>query len=224
MRTQLGSAEHPIDYNLQAVLPGVHARMTSQEEAIRQVVQRVSVLPELVQQISALPSLQSTEGLLRQVLTGALSSLGNPLPPGNPWLLGNSQPSFLPTTTNNNQDESQIDHRLRSTHDNIRSIYNEWFGLGDFEGVPISGGIAECEKKFGRKWRNKNSANRISRQSRVCSALQKEVDGGKSLDDVCREWDKVYINDCRKNLLKFVSWLQVNNFLSKSANRGRRSN
>lgn len=203
MRTALGSTQNPMDYNLQAVLPGVHSRLATHEDATRQLVQQVSQMP------------RTMEDVFRRMIVSFAGSLTSSF--GT-----NQQPPSLPTNTNTTND-SAINHLLTSTHNNVRSIYNEWFGLGDFDGVPIPGGIAECEKKFGRKWRKTNSANRISRQSRVCRALQKEVDEGKALDDVCHEWDEIYIKDCRKNLSQFVIKLQEKGAIPKKGNRRSRS-
>ncbi|CAJ1964466.1 unnamed protein product [Cylindrotheca closterium] len=160
MRSQLGAAQAPMDYNIQAALPGVHARMTSHEEATRQIAQQVSVLPGLVQRVNALPQLEDFEALIGRALMRAALAFKSPPPWDNPHPatnIFNVATNAATSTANNEPRINRIHHRLISTHDNIRSIYDEWFGLGQFEEVPISGGIAECEKKFGAKWRNKNS-------------------------------------------------------------------
>ncbi|CAJ1961291.1 unnamed protein product [Cylindrotheca closterium] len=350
-----------LNYQLQALLPEIHVRLASSENATRQLIHQVSVLPQLVQQVSrlsasvegltrqmsmsaasgnpqpaAVPAANNTainqatnqlgqqvgvfpqleqqvsrlsasmeglarqmsmsaasgnpqpaamppannttnnqatsqlgqqashlpanmEGLMRQMLAVGASSLHNPqlsaMPPANTTTNNQAtrqlvqQASHLPAnmegltrqmlavgassqlsasaaantnSTNNQDDEWGINHTVQKKHESVRSLYDEWFGLGDFDGVPIRGGIANCEMKFGIQWRDKKSSNRISQQKRICRVLQREVDGGKALDDVCREWDKVYIQQCGKNITKFVAELQERGHIRKIAKRGTR--
>lgn len=217
MRAALASAQSPMDYNLQAALPGVHGRLASNENATRQ----------LIEEVGRLPTITIMEASFRQLLMSVASSVAlsvaSALGATQP-----SQPSILPTNTTNapqamNQNASAIDHVLTSRHDNVRGIYDEWFGQGEYDGVPIPGGIQACETKFGTKWRGKNTANRISRQNRVCKALQEEIGKGKTLGDVCRVWDAIYIDRCQRNLAKFVKELQGGGDIRTLANRGKGS-
>lgn len=130
-----------------------------------------------------------------------------------------AMPTIAPTMT-----QQTAHHRLHPKHENLQSVYNEWYGLGRFLNLPISGGIDACEKKYGTKWRNKNSKHRISRQKRICMAIQKKVDDGKTVDLACSEWDAIYINDCNNSLENMVKKLQEMVILPKSANRGRGTN
>jgi len=131
----------------------------------------------------------------------------------------------MTTNTNTtNMPQSITNHLLYSKHDNLQSVYDEWFGFGKFLNLPMSGGIDACEKMFGTKWRNKNSKHRISRQKRICMAIQKRVDDGKTVEVACNEWDEIYVNECNNSMEKMIHKLQEMDILPKSANRGRGSN
>jgi hypothetical protein len=38
-------------------------------------------------------------------------------------------------------------------HKSVQSIYNEYYGKGNFNVIPITGGLHAMEQKFGAKWR-----------------------------------------------------------------------
>ena len=73
-------------------------------------------------------------------------------------------------------------HQLRHKHLSVRSIWDEYYGLGEFKGVPIDGGIIALEAKYKTAWRNgKGTANRMSvavgRSKMVVAAIQQPARG-----------------------------------------------
>ena len=214
--------QSPMDYSLQAVLPGVHSRLASTEAATCRLVDYVTQLPTLNQQRDMMAS------LFQQELMSAAHGVGNsPSPFGSLQARGGQLAAGGATTggtSNNESTGTTICHRPKSRHDNVLDIYNEWLGLGDFENIPIAGGIAAVENRFGTSWRKGNSisGNRISRQHRVVKAVRTTADNyGISVAEVCRTWDSIYIHDCNKNLNGLVEDLKTLLIIPTKENRGR---
>ncbi len=65
------------------------------------------------------------------------------------------------------------DHQFFASHKLVQSFYNEYYGLGKFEGAPISGGLLGMEDKFGAKWRKRvrGGAKHMSRLKAVMRAI-----------------------------------------------------
>ena len=45
-----------------------------------------------------------------------------------------------------------ISNRYNPT--SFRSVYEEFHGIGEYDGVPIVGGLAEMDRRYKRKWRS----------------------------------------------------------------------
>jgi len=118
---------------------------------------------------------------------------------------------------------------FESQHNNLKGLWDEWYGLGVYENTPIAGGVAELEDSHGAKWRDKGKQQRVSRQGRICLAIKKKSEfERKSIDMVCNEWNYEYLKGNR-NLATFVKYLQQPlgqppwNWIEVRAPRGRRS-
>ena len=73
-------------------------------------------------------------------------------------------------------------HLLTKGHcpsDNVLMIWNEWHGLREFMGIPVDGGIAAMERRYGSKWRQLNKhysaaqQKHFSRVSQIIKGIQK---------------------------------------------------
>lgn len=213
MQTALETTDNPMDYNLQAVLPGVHNRLAANEHVTRQTLQHVQQLP----------TLSDMQSLLQNMMVGALSGLGNSQvlggPPARAALPNNA------TLDNNPETRRAPEHLLSSSPErSIQSFYDEWFGLNEFKDKPIDGGIAELEKKFKTSWRGKNDWSRISRQKRLCIAVEKEAKAsGKTVEDVCRKWNKWFDEECNKSLSRMITFLIAKGKIPAKKPRGKKS-
>jgi len=228
MKRVLSSPQRPLDYNMQAIVPGIQARLLSNEQAIHQVGEETRLIREQTrrngQEIRQLPN--AIEGLLVRACKSIINGFQRPGHGGAAsvaavhGVVANTADSAADSAANC----SIMNYHMDMNHSCVRGFYDEWFGLGKFVGKAIEGGIAECEKRFKKELRNKNSANRISRQARLCKAIdEKKHKEGTTLEDCCRELDEIYINLCRKSLTKFVIALQERDIIPKQKNRGKGS-
>jgi hypothetical protein len=66
-------------------------------------------------------------------------------------------------------------HHLGAKHATIHTLYHKWFGLEDFGGIPVSGGIDFCERHWKSKWRphfNAAEKQHFSRFKAVILAIE----------------------------------------------------
>jgi hypothetical protein len=80
------------------------------------------------------------------------------------------------------------------------SIYHEFYGLGEFEDVPVKGGLKALDEKFGTKWRSGESGYQkaYSRMQQIVKAVDLEVGKGKEIVDVFQEFDHLFVEkECK---------------------------
>ena len=73
----------------------------------------------------------------------------------------------------------------------FRAVYEEFHGMGEYDGVPIAGGLAEMDRRYKTKWRSGDIGYQraFSRMQQICKAVEIEVENGKMLDVVLDEFD-----------------------------------
>ena len=225
MRTVLSTAVSPMDYNVQAVLPGVNSRLNALQHQNDQLLRLAQQQHQ--QQLQFQKSVDDKMALMLEKIglgfVGAAASLraGTSNDYERPSVRRRIEEEHTRTTTNNDGDELNdvIGHPLVTKHYNLQSMYDEWFGLNKFEGKPIAGGIAALEKKFKTQWRKRDvkKANRVSRQKRICEKLR------TMNEDEFNEWDKWYKEGTNSCIADFVPFLQAKGLLRIQQNRGRKS-
>ena len=224
MRTALEVAPTTQNVTVDAVLPGLNQRLCAVEHAQRQVSLQ---LQHLTQMTERLPTLDQVTRMFQDALIGAASSLNVPAP-----VRAVAVRAAAPSPSNNPQGHSPsasspIGHWLNEDATSLKDYYDEWFGLGIFENVPIPGGIEECEKKYKSSWRKGKSsyAMRISRQGRICRAMRKEInEGRRTLDDICLEFDDLFEKKKgqKSGLQAVITAFQLKGWIEKKADRGRK--
>jgi len=104
-------------------------------------------------------------------------------------------------------------HKFDTQVVSISDLYNQWFGLENFENIPVSGGIAALEKN-GKGWR-KSFENRerkaFSRAKIVIDCIQNEVGKGKGLHTTLAEFNDIFSHDARGFLSKMPDELKKRN-------------
>ena len=172
------------DVQVEHVLPGVMDQLAVMEEQTRQVKQK----------LEHVATKQDVEEILSRALRGALNGLNGGT--------GTTQQQASVTAnpaTNNSEMELPLNHVLDSTHSNVRSLYDEWFGIGKYENIPIPGGLDGCMKRWKAKWRTEHQKQRVSRQHRLCEAVKRHAsETNKTVDEVCEEWDRIYLGPKNK--------------------------
>jgi hypothetical protein len=91
---------------------------------------------------------------------------------------------------------NQPAHKLFSGHASATSMYNEWYGRGQFVNAPCEGGIEAAERLHKRTWRKHFSAAeamKFSRLNRVAQAIRKQTKQGRTETDVLNEFDLAFL-------------------------------
>lgn len=216
-----------MDYTMERAIPGVKQRLDSNENAIRELSRQVQKTPQEVE-AKLLPAFSN---LLKEILLGAAKGAADAI--GGSNLDGRQSPlgvslGVIRTTTRDNEPSSQPTHFLVAKHHSVQGYYDEWFGKGKYDGVPIAGGVHALELKWKRSWRGgKKQDQRISRQKRLVDAIQKRAQStGETIERVCESWNLLFLSQ-KMNLEKLIGELQKpenGGFVKKAKNRGRLNN
>jgi len=104
----------------------------------------------------------------------------------------------------------------------VRALWDEYYGLGEFEGVPIPGGIIELEKLYKNKWRKHyKSGQAISRRKKIVKGLLSMADSKETaVVDVIEEVEAVYRDECN-GIAPFAKWFAEKGCVDTCRSRGR---
>mmetsp|Transcript_98613 Transcript_98613/g.274483 ORF Transcript_98613/g.274483 Transcript_98613/m.274483 type:complete len:240 (+) Transcript_98613:361-1080(+) len=157
----------------------------------------------------AAPSLRSP---LRIQTTTGTTSIATRTPPNN---------TTIQQTIQQNGDFYCLSPKYQTVH----QLWNEWFGLGAFQGKPVPGGFAALEEEQGTKWRKQFDAAQKAQISRVKRTIKGIEDLSKhpsmDLQQALWSWNKIYVEDCNKSLSRFVMTISSRGGMSKRKSRGR---
>ena len=112
-------------------------------------------------------------------------------------------------------------HKPSKVFSSVKTLYQEWYGLGPFEGVPISGGIDALETRYKTSWRQGFSSaetQHFSRSFRVIKAIKfMEETKGISTEASIAELEQVFMAS-KKKLSTFVEKLKREGLLPTKGN------
>ena len=251
MRRGLADSQEVENAAVDAVLPGVLGNLNSLEHAVRQNDENTKdYMKEMEGRIredlrESVPVLirDTMVATWQQMLCGMLSGMtdaagGMPQAAATAAAttamatIARAATTTTTTTTTTQQQTSSepwMEDKIRSfrfeSHRNLQGIWDEWYGLGAFVGRPIVGGVAELERLYGAKWRRKSAIQqRASLNDRMCRAIKKKSEEeGKTIQEVCIEWDEDYIEKFNRNTKTFAD-SHRGTFLPAKRKRVRRSN
>ena len=115
----------------------------------------------------------------------------------------------------------QFGYRMTTIFANlpIVSVYNEYYGFGRYEGLPIEGGIHAMEQKYKTKWRSNYSSaeqKQFSRVTLIMKAITKRTEEDKEdLDYVLADLSQYYSKDGKYSLALLVEVCQDHGWLTK---------
>jgi hypothetical protein len=207
----------------------------SVQKAVKEAVQQC-LGPALLPYASLANSLNLMAASLRSGLQVPIAaSVEDPSPP-NPSPPNPNQPS--PPMDVDDDDEAApspspirlhnvIGHHPKPTYLSMNELFNEYYGLGRFEGKPVCGGFDKLEKVFKTKWRQGFSRGQKKEWSRLTMTIRginqhiEELGGDSSraldnLDLVFQE--KGGVNHTTS---KMVAYMQEQGLLVKGRARGR---
>ena len=82
-------------------------------------------------------------------------------------------------------------------------MHDEWFGLNNFAGIPICGGIEQMEQQYKNRWRigyDNAQTKHFSRFSIVIKVIKARAATGELASDVVAQLDVIF-SSCRKRSL-----------------------
>jgi hypothetical protein len=252
MREALAGAIDPMDHNIEAVLPGVHSRMSAMQNEMTGMRSSVNQLGENVtfalEKVTVSLNDVSNQLVRRdEELAVGLVDMARRLRPASP----SPSPSiFHPSTRSVAQERREVEnnstfsptesgtfplpvtmpigHHLRVKYGSIHTIYYEWFGLENFDGIPVEGGIDTCESEWRSKWRNHFSGaekQHFSRVKAIINAIieQTNVDEDGGIHQVLDELEVVFISEeIKKSVSNMSKWLKMKGYVTTQSPRGKR--
>ena len=194
MKVCLENSPSPLDSNLEVVLPGVHRRLDT-------IQGQVDTVYEIVKEgFSSMKSMIRTEikaslgpavrECIREVMTDIVQNMASGIQNGAMLATTGMEVNANFQTTNTtiaplqnnfarpaNSAPIGTGHKLASRRaPSVAAMYKEWYGLEEFEGVPIEGGIDALEKQWGTKWRSGYTGamqKRFSKRKMIITAISK---------------------------------------------------
>jgi hypothetical protein len=116
-------------------------------------------------------------------------------------------------------------HRLAMKHHSLHTLFNEWYGLGEYLDIPVPGGIAALEASEKTKWRKHFSANEVKNFSRVkmvvagIDAMQCRIQ--RETEVAIEELDVIYTEEAKKSVASMAIIMQTMGLVSKKKSRGK---
>jgi hypothetical protein len=111
-------------------------------------------------------------------------------------------------------------HRLAMKHHSLHTLYNKWYGLGEYFDLPGPGGIAALEASEKTKWRKHFSPNEIKNCSRVkmivagIDAMQCRLQ--RDTEMAIEELDLIFTEEAKKSVTSsMVIIMQTMGLVSK---------
>jgi hypothetical protein len=242
MRTSLETleVESPLDHSLEAVLPGVHTRLSSLQSEMAsgfsQVKQWQQSVDSFIQEnTSIVRQSQAAAGQLVRIASSMLGwssrgvGAGGGAWQGSPAPLLNSQQQAAAAANDNDDDDEDDDlrkakrHQMIKRHQSLYTIYYEWYGLESSKDQPIVGGFEKCEELFKSSWRKPHTDAEKKHFSRLKKIIQglKEKAAREELDmeEVVEILESTFAKDCKKALSKMVDWMMTQGLIPEGKKR-----
>lgn len=223
------------DVQLDSVLPGVNARLSANTQKLEENTAKLEEQSETLERLEnkiddvrdGMPNLASWFQGVCQYAANTIPTGSDPrqfsqfIPPPVEQLRAASV-AASPAPANSG---TMMSYRPLSQWSHVREIYEEWYGVGQFQDKPIVGGLKAFVKKY-PEWKNQFKPKldtRLSRQMNVAKAIEKEKNNGEDLDKTLDDWNAIFEGeDGQKNsLYRLYTTLQANGKVPKGANRGK---
>ena len=237
MRNELllsGVDADPAIKQVDQCLPGVNKQFAAMGQLIRTTheaqTQRVD---ELAQQMDDIPAQMTTT--IRENLANMLRGAGEAVAIGGSPINDNRQ---LPEQHDNLQTETETQPLEETTSEqklmpymrfgvtSISNLFDEFKGIGNYNGIPIDGGYCKLEEENGTKWRKHfKSADQkwFSRALSVVRAIDMEHErSGDDLNVVLARFQDWFVQ-CNNALGSLVEKLQMEGLIVKRGSRKRKA-
>ena len=218
MRKALEVDEVPMDYKIEAVLPGVHDRLAASESRLGSIENRIESMENAITK-KVMQEGSQTRDAIAACFTAAADSLR----------VGGSSVRVATQEEEEKTGGLLVDqaHEFYRKHKSIQSYFDEYYGLGDFKDKPIPGGLRKMEEKFGAKWR-KHFKGGAKHMSRIKALMKAVADIAMELGNVPKAIDTVEImfadkEKGKKRLSNLVDFLKAEGTLPSQQHHSRAS-
>jgi hypothetical protein len=122
--------------------------------------------------------------------------------------------------------EDGIGRHPKPTYISIHELYEEFYGLGKFEGKPVAGGFAKLDELFKTKWRqhfSKSQKKEWSRLTMTVRGINVHIEELGKIELALNNLDLVFQDKHGVNhtTSKMILYMQDKGWLTKSRARGR---
>jgi hypothetical protein len=232
----------PLDATLESVMPGVHQRFVALEGHVktlnRGVTSSFDQLKTMVQDgfQAGFTALHEYNRERDSQLAARLHTMAEGLALPSPSI-GAGAP-FPPRRRQQQQQESPSPagdvtppspgprhHRMVLKHHSIESLWNEWYGLGEFEGKPVVGGIDAIERHDKSKWRKHFSMSEkkhFSRSQIVIRGINATIhDRGETFETTMESFEVTYEAEAKFSMAKMAAIVQTLGLVARKKSRGK---
>jgi hypothetical protein len=224
MRVALAGDECPTDYKLEAVLPGVHQRLQAIDGRMGSIQRAMGAM-----ETTMTAAVRDEAEKSRDCVATGLEEAARSFRGGRAVVETELVATTMAGDTGGGLACTAADHQFFAGHKSVQSFYNEYYGLGDFEGVPISGGLFAMDDRFGAKWRKsvRGGAKHMSRLKAVMRAIadMSALEGG-SLDRSIDVLEEVFrdkgVDGGKQRLSNLVDILKKQGLVASATSRGPR--
>jgi hypothetical protein len=204
-----GETNSPMKATVESVLPGVHQQFSNLHTEIIKVKAGIDDVGMQMRQLFNDFAVEHREGIcttlarnLMNVAVGLVSPSTVAASPHSPSVLPPLPPT--PPTTNDVDDDMKVRPELknRSHPKSATAIFEEYYGLGEYQGEPIDGGLAAMDSKYQNKWRLGDAGYQkaYSRMQQIVKAVTIEMGKGRTQESVLAEFDGLLAGNESKGL------------------------
>jgi hypothetical protein len=228
MKLALSNSECPTDYKLEAVLPGVQQRFQTIESRMGGMQRTMGTM-----ETNVVTAVRGEGKRMQDLIATGFEEAANLFRGGEgsrraaAAAASSAQTTRTSTMAGSTGELAFTELQFYGNHKSVQSMYNEYYGKGDFNVIPIIGGLQAMEQKFGAKWRRhiKGGSKLIGRMKAVMGAIARmaTVDGGSVGGSI----DKLELvfqakDGGNKCLSKLVDILKREGIVAVAASRGPR--
>jgi hypothetical protein len=235
-RLEIMEKESPLNATVEQVLPGVLMEFTALRSEVSTMNDNVKKGFERVEakidcEIGGLKmlTLQLGRAFLAYARSGQSTSIDSKSFADLDGVMAAATIPTAPVTpvrnvAAHNSDAPPQFHRLCPLHKSLASLWNEWHGNDEFEGIPVVGGLKHLEESMGHQWRAHFSQSEKTAFSRMKSivlgidnyAVSRQISSATAVDEL----DETF-REFKCQLAKMVSWLQDRDYIQKKQARGK---
>ena len=244
-------ANNPLNHSLEAVLPGIHSRMAMTQAEIMSASRKIDAVDSKLERMESLhQGLAETMKMMIHRFEAREMALADHLSGIADGIRGQGrnvrrkvaheeameeEKDQEPTVLIRQPPGQELDdngipviaktHHIKYKHTSLCAVHNEWYGVDEYNNIPVEGGIKFLEERFKSKWRKHfvpSEEKAFSRLKRIINGMKKESERtGRDTYEIAVSWSKTYEVECKKSLSKMECWMKTQGIIATAAPRGK---